>query len=175
MGTKANDLKKAVGLVNEMTEKQLYNFSKETATNLIKKWVESEYKYWKWCNKNNPYTPYTNESISEQLNKYNLKDKESLSGILRQFANVKKALTDGKLLLTHRGGLKWDCQYIENDDIHNIGLCVKKALCSYPFSWDSSYWAMSCYGTSRPLEIILAFGYNLGLDFHNIPQNQKIN
>ena len=38
--------------------------------------------------------------------------------------------------------------------------------------WSEKKWCYHCvaWGTSRPLEIILSIGYELGLDFHDIKQ-----
>lgn len=91
----------------------------------------------------------------------------------------KKALIDSKVYIR--------CQNQGRNGVTKYGLSIlrrtRRDNGTYDTRlWDvcghSNYWSeklgcyrVTCWGTSRPLEIILDVGYSLGLDFHDIKQN----
>lgn len=84
----------------------------------------------------------------------------------------KKALENGNVVMTAanhgRNGITQYNLYISTPD----GLCSVRGHSSYWSKAKQCYW-VTCWGTSRPLEIILSVGYSLGLDFHEIKQNWR--
>ena len=57
--------------------------------------------------------------------------------------------------------------------MQGIGQITCRSLSSY-YSYSKECFSVCCYGTSRSLEIILGFGYGLGLEFKDIPQDQQV-
>lgn len=152
-----------------LATKKTYGFRKKIAQNLLNEVAGATKKYWKWCAKAHAYD--VADCLDKDMERLNTADGQER--ILKEMAEIKKALKRGKLVLKFEGGLHWSTGYIANDTINHIGCINKKALCGYPFSFEHDYYIMSVYGTSRPLEIILAYGHNLGLKFHDIPQRQQ--
>ena len=84
-----------------------------------------------------------------------------------------KALEGGRVVMTAnnhtRNGITEYNLYIRDD----CGRQRFRQLCGHSPYWSDkkgAYW-VTCWGTSRPLEIILSVGSSLGLKFHEIKQN----
>ena len=162
-----------IGLIAE----NRYTFSKKVAKALIEKKVEAEKHYWKWCEKNGISEGYANKGYAKENYEpiiERLKTQEGQEETLRQFLRIKKAIKQQRLLLACEGGLSWSVAIVAEGTIEGIELINQKALCSYPMNYNKRAYTMGCYGTSRPLEIILAYGHNLGLKSNKIPQRQQI-
>lgn len=87
-----------------------------------------------------------------------------------------QALKDGRVILTAnnhtRNGITEYNLYIENPEPDMPGI---RQVCGHSSYWSDNkraYW-VTCWGTSRPLEIILDVGYKLGLQFKEIEQNWR--
>lgn len=161
----------------ELKAKKMYGFSKKVAIGLINKKAEAYKHYWRWCEKQGLREGYCDkgyakENYQREINL--LETKEYQEENLQGFQRIKKALKEKRLVLNCVGGLSWSVQIIENNQLTGISVINQKTLCSYPLNYDKRAYTMACYGTSRPLEIILAYGYALGLDFNKIPQSQQI-
>ena len=82
----------------------------------------------------------------------------------------KNALAKGKVYMSAnnhtRNGITEYKLYVKTKD----GLTQVRGHSPYWSKRKQAYW-VTCWGTSRPLEIILSVGYELGLEFHDIKQN----
>ena len=85
----------------------------------------------------------------------------------------KKALEEKRVYLTTK--------IRTSNGITGYNIYIYRENQMYWLCGHSSYWSDSkeCYhctawGTSRPLEIILSIGYELGLTFHEIRQNHQM-
>jgi len=161
----------------ELKTKNLQGFTKKIAKDLLNNNLKADKHYWRWCEKQGirqgyAQKGYAKENYTDKINYLNTETGQEET--LKQFKRIKKAIKERRLVLTCVGGLSWGVRIVENNKVEGIGLIYQKTLCSYPMNYEKQAFTMACYGTSRPLEIILAFGYNLGLDFHDIPQNQQI-
>lgn len=157
---------------------KLKGFRKTTAEKLIKAWLEANKHYWKWCEKNGRSRGYCEVGYArdhyEPDNLEMLNNPERQERLLTQLSDIRKAIKNRRLVVKFEGGLKWSAGYIKGNEYQGIGLTIMKLLCPYRINYNDGNYTMSCYGTSRPLEIILSYGYNLGLTFHDIPQRQQI-
>jgi len=152
-------------------------FDQETKKRLIEKYKESVKEYWRYCEKEykrefgkEAGKGYAKKHIELELK--NLNEEE----VLKEFMEVKEALKEKRLVLWHVDGkgLKWKVGIIKENEIRPLGFYFLGALCPYKLDYRTGAYKMYVYGTSRPLEIILNFGYSLGLKFKEIPQNQQI-
>lgn len=160
-----------------LVTKNLCGFSEEVALKLLMGAVDAEKHYWTWCEKQGIQQGYCFKGYAQD--NYvpyaeGMKLQETQEHTLKQFEYVKKALLEGRLLLWCAGGVSWRIAVIHDNKINTLSLRVLKSLCAYSLNYETRAYKMSCYGASRPLEIILNFGYRLGLKFGEIRQDQQI-
>ena len=162
----------------ELKTKNLHGFSEEKAKELLERWIEATKHYWRWCEKKGlkegyGYKGYAKEMYTEEINNM-LNDGKRQEAILNDYAEIREAIKDRRLVVRWMGGLYWTTGIVKNNEIIGISLIIMKTLTGYKLNYDKRAYCMSVYGTSRPLELILNYGYTLGLDFDEIPQNQQI-
>ena len=144
--------------------KKLHGFKKETAEELLRGHIEAIKKYWDWCN---------NKEMKER-EITEVKEYESMQEtILKQYAEIREAVKKGRLVISWKGGTKYSVGYIKNNEINTIGLVYMRNLSPYRLNFESGFYHVTTYGTSRALELILNYGYKLGLKFKEIPQKQQ--
>jgi len=163
----------------ELKAENLFGFSRERAEKLLQGHFEAIKHYWKWCEKNwkkefgeQSGMGYAKEHIERERNW--LEQKEYQESILKNYAEIKQAILEKRFVVRFVGGLYWTTGFVKNNEIAVIDLISMKNLCAYRLDYNKRAYCMSVYGTSRPLEIILNYGYSLGLKFGEIPQNQQI-
>jgi len=164
----------------ELLTDNLYGFTEKQALKLLEKKKQAYIHYWKWCGKRyerefprEDGKAYAKKMYTKEINDY-LLTREGQEITLKELANIKKAIQEKRLVVRWIGGLYWTTGLVEDSQITGISLINMKTLCPYKLNYDKRAYCVSCYGTSRPLEIILNYGYNLGLSFKDIPQNQQI-
>lgn len=161
----------------ELVAKKRYGFKKAVAEQLINDLAEAHKHYWRWCERQGIREGfcekgYAKENYAGTIEQ--LHDQERQEYELKEFAEIRKAIKARRLVVRHTGGLHWNVGYIKHNEVAGISLIKMKVLCGYPLNYGKGTYCMSVYGTSRPLEIILGYGYHLGLDFKDIPQNQQV-
>ena len=162
----------------ELLAKNLSGFDKETALDLINSHFESIKHYWRWCERR-----YKKEFGEEEGKGYALKsiEEEKLilnniteqEKVLKIYSEIRDAILNKKLVIRYCGGLNWDVEYIKDDDIIPLGLIYKKTLSNYYLNYNTGCYCVSCYGTSRPLELILGYSRRLGI-IKSAPQEQVV-
>lgn len=163
----------------ELKTKNLCGFDEERAKKLLEGWIEATKHYWRWCEKRAiregyGYKGYAKEMYSREIRNIMNYGKEQ-EYILREYAEVREAIKEKRLIVRWIGGLYWTTEIInKKGKIEGLSLAVMKSLCGYHLNYEKRAYCMSVYGTSRPLEIILNYGYALGLEFKEIPQDQQI-
>lgn len=87
----------------------------------------------------------------------------------------KNALKEGRVYLTVAS------QTSNGTTGYNLYILDKKTrymkyVCGHSCYWSNTkgYYHVVAWGTSRPLEVILSVGYNLGLKFEEIRQNYRV-
>jgi len=87
-----------------------------------------------------------------------------------------QALVDGRVIMTAnnhtRNGITEYNLYIQDPAPDMLGL---RQVCGHSQYWSNNkeaYW-VTCWGTSRPLEVILSVGDSLGLKHSEMEQNWK--
>ena len=84
----------------------------------------------------------------------------------------KNALKSGRVFMTTakttRNGVTGYNLYIKNAKNNQM-----RYICGHSPYWSDKkeYYHVTCWGASRPLEIILSIGHSLGLKFSEIKQN----
>ena len=158
-------------------EKQMlhYKMSKKIEETLKLKVIEAEKEFWtdankRWLKEFEESRHYSPTEKAKEIMTY-------WEDIKKSFCDIGQALLDRRLKLWCEGssGMMWKAGYIpkgETDIVHIAGYKAR-TLSSY-WSYGRECFHVCCYGTSRPLEIILGIGYSLGIPFHSIHQNQQI-
>lgn len=90
-------------------------------------------------------------------------------------AIYRKALREGRVYMTAQirtsnGITGYNLYIAEVDKHHKVTLLHVYGHSGY-WSKARQCYHVTCWGTSRPLEVILSVGYNLGLKFEDIKQN----
>jgi hypothetical protein len=158
---KSELIKQAKDSLNEEYKKE---FPDKTINNLLEKIYEVGKIFEK---KGNLY--YNSEA---QLSK------DSINNQFRRFKQIKQAVLSGNLLIIGKSGCQYNVKYVRTPEhgqaqIGIIGLSFteKKVLQGYSVKMDTGLISVSCYGTSRTLELILHIGHNLGIE--DPPQSQQ--
>lgn len=168
--SKAKNIKKAIEILNN--NKSVFyratGFNHKITAQLITKYITANYHFKKSFG-------HSTDDIDREIIEYDL-NLDSLINTLKQYQTIKNAIKNKRLILNcvSNNGLNWDVSYVVKNQIHSIPLIHKKTLSGYKLNYDTGAFCVSCYGTSRPLELILGFGCVLGLNFHDIPQSQQI-
>lgn len=161
----------------ELVAKELYGFSKEKAEELINAMAEAIKHYWRWCERQaiqrgHGYKGYAKEMYEREI--AYLRTQKQQEAELKELAKIREAIKDRRLVVIHKRGLRWTVRYIENNRLQGLSLYHMKILCPYRLNYEDRTYTMNVYGTDRALEIILKYGYALGLKFNEIPQNQQV-
>ena len=162
----------------ELKTKNLCGFDEERAKELLKRHIEAIKHYWRWCERRGiregwGHKGYAKENYKKEIQEI-LNDGKQQEYILQEYADVRDAIKERRLVVRFVGGLYWTTGIMVNNQIRGLSLMTMKVLCPYHLNYDKRAYRMSVYGTSRPLEIILSYGYALGLSFKDIPQDQQI-
>jgi hypothetical protein len=180
-GSKLSEIRK------EIMEKQMrkYRMSKDTEKKLKQSVFQAEKEFWTDANKRwkrefgekGHYNP-TEEAIgyTQESNWTYIKD---------FFCEVGQSVLDRRLLLWCEGssGMMWKCAYFHAYSKKNklvvpgsrVYICGAKARALSPYwSFRHECFHVCCYGTSRPLEIILGIGNALGIPWYSIHQDQQV-
>lgn len=151
----------------KLLSNETQGFTNEQIQVLFMNYLKSSKEYWRFCQREGLGKGYCNNSYakdkySKELNLVtNSKDEQEF--ILKQYANIREAIKEQRLVINWCGGLSFNVHYITDNKLVGIGLIFKKSLCGYRFNWKEGNHVINCYGTSRTLEIIEHYAHNLGL------------
>jgi len=162
----------------ELIKPQEFGFTPEVVQDLLREYDKALVKYWKKCEKRmvkefgDEEKGYARKNILRE--RTCLKGEKGQELLLREYVEIRDAIKERRLIVRWIGGLYWKVELIKDNTVKPISSIVAQSLCSYRMDFDRGAFCMSVYGTSRPLEIILNFGYSLGLKYEEIPQRQVV-
>ena len=108
----------------ELKTKNIYGFSEEKAKDLLQRWIEATKHYWRWCEKRGiregyGYKGYAKENYEEEINDV-LNDGKRQEEILQEYAEIRDAIKEKRLVVRWIGGLYWTTGIIKNNDLIKI-------------------------------------------------------
>jgi len=150
----------------ENVKKIKTGFNQEIIEELIKRKVKAEFRYFKSCG-------WSKTEIKEHLEKWELTE-EALKDWFEELREIRKAILNKRLVIRWKGGLYWSVGYLKNNEITELDLITMETLGIYKVNYNKRAHCVGVYGTNRAVELVLKYGYSLGLEFEKIPQQQQI-